>query len=57
MTLSQIQEYVIGVLRGWLSNKSVLDKFTETDDGRLLYNGIEICKTNSVTNESNNQNS
>mgnify|MGYP003396666123 FL=1 len=56
MTLSQIQEYVIGVLRGWLPNKSVLDKFTETDDGRLLYNGIEICKTNSVTNESTNQN-
>ena len=57
MTLSQIQEYVISVLRGWLPNKSVLDKFTETDDGRLLYNGIEIYKTNSVTNESNNQNS
>ena len=55
MTLTQIQEYVIGVLKGWLPNKSVLDKFTETTDGRLLYNGVEICKTNSVADENTNQ--
>lgn len=42
MTLNQIQQYIVGVLHGWITNKSVLDKFSETTDGKLLYNGIEI---------------
>ena len=50
MTLSQIQTYIVGVLQGWFKNKSVLDKFSETEDGKLMYNGVEIGSTQ-VTDE------
>lgn len=42
MTLNQLQQYIVGVLQGWVTNKSILDKFSETADGKLLYNGMEI---------------
>lgn len=45
MTLNQLQKYIVGVLQGWITNKTVLDKFSETADGKLLYNGIEITVT------------
>lgn len=50
MTLSQIQTYIVGVLQGWFKNKSVLDKLSETEDGKLMYNGVEIGNTQ-ITNE------
>lgn len=52
MTLKQIQTYVVGVLLGWLPNKNVLDKFDETADGRLTYNGVVIGVTEEQLNQS-----
>ena len=51
MTLTQLQTYIVGVLKGWFTNKSVLDKFSESEDGKLLFNGVEISTINTVTNE------
>ena len=47
MSLSQIKTLIIGVLRGWFSNKKTLDKFSESSDGKLLYDGKEIQNTGS----------
>jgi hypothetical protein len=52
MTLKQIQTYVIGVLSGWFENKTVLDKFSETPDGRLMYNGILLTPNDTQVDES-----
>ena len=51
MTLKQIQTYVVGVLTGWFENKHVLDKFSETSDGRLMYNGILLTVNDSQVDE------
>ena len=57
MTLKQLQKYIVGVLQGWMPNKSILDKFSETADGKLLFNGIEIGSGGSfVTDEEVTQN-
>ena len=42
MSLTQLKTFIVGVLKGWFTNKSVLDKFSESEDGKLLYNGVEI---------------
>ena len=41
MTLEQTKQFFIGVLNGWFTNKSVLDKFSESN-GKVLYDGSEI---------------
>ena len=45
MSLTQLKTFIIGVLKGWFTNKSVLDKFSESEDGKLLYNGVEISSS------------
>lgn len=42
ITLNQLKTYTAGVLKGWFTNKDVLDKLSESEDGNLLYNGNEI---------------
>ena len=42
MSLAQLKTFIVGVLKGWFTNKSVLDKFSESEDGKLLYNGVAI---------------
>ena len=42
MSLTQLKTFIVGVLKGWFTNKSVLDKFSESPDGKLLYNGVEV---------------
>lgn len=42
MSLTQLKTFIVGVLKGWFTNKSVLDKFSESEDGKLLYNGVEV---------------
>ena len=42
MSLTQLKTFIVGVLKGWFINKSVPDKFSESEDGKLLYNGVEI---------------
>lgn len=51
MTVAQLKTFIIGVFKGWFTNKSVLDEFTEVD-GKLMYKGIEVGGTASyVTDE------
>ena len=45
MSLSQLKTFIVGVLKGWFTNKLVLDKFSESEDGKLLYNGVEISSS------------
>ena len=45
MSLTQLKTFIVGVLKGWFTNKSVLDKFSESEDGKLLYNGVEISSS------------
>lgn len=42
MTLTQIKTLIVGVLKGWFTNKSTLDKFAESADGKLTYDGTEV---------------
>lgn len=42
MTLNQLQTYIVGVLQGYFPNKAVLDKLSESEDGTLLFNGMQI---------------
>lgn len=42
MTLEQTKTYVVGVLKGWFTNKKVLDGFSEDEAGKLLYKNTEI---------------
>ena len=52
MSLTQLKTFIVGVLKGWFTNKSVLDKFSESPDGKLLYIGVEVGGTGSqVTDE------
>jgi microcystin-dependent protein len=47
MKLSQVKEYVTGVLKQWFTNKPILDKFNETETGELLY-GTKTISSNPV---------
>ena len=51
MTLNQTKQLVTGVLRGWFSNKTVLDKFSEDNNGNVLYNGSAVSQTETVTDQ------
>lgn len=42
MTLAQIKTLIVGVLKGWFTNKTTLDKFSESTDGKLQYDGKEV---------------
>ena len=51
MSLSQLKTFIVGVLKGWFTNKSVLDKFSESPEGKLLYNGVEVGGAGSQTTD------
>jgi hypothetical protein len=56
MTLQQIKTFIIGVLKGWFTNKSVLDKFSESEEGELLFDSKAIGGTQEeITEEQMNQ--
>ena len=42
MSLTQLKTFIVGVLKGWFTNKSVLDKFNKSPDRKLLYNRVEV---------------
>lgn len=42
MTLNQVKTFIIGVLKGWFTNKFVLDKLSESESGELLYDSKSI---------------
>lgn len=50
MTLAQVKAFLIGVLKGWFTNKKVLDKIGESDTGVLTYDGKTI-DSGSVTDD------
>lgn len=51
MTLAQVKAFVIGVLKGWFSNKHILDKLDINDRGLLTYDGIVVDGTETYTDE------
>ena len=51
MTLEQVKTYTVGVLKGWFTNKSVLDKLSESDTGELLFDSKTISGSETVTEE------
>ena len=50
MTVAQLKTFIIGVLKGWFTNKAILDSFTEVD-GKLMYKGIEVGGTASYATD------
>lgn len=42
LTLTQLKTYTASVLKGWLTNKDILDKISESEAGNMLYNGKEV---------------
>lgn len=51
MTLAQVKTFIIGVLKGWFTNKKTLDKITEGENGELLYDSKAIGGGETVTDE------
>ena len=51
MTLQQVKAFVIGVLKGWFANKSVLDKLDTNENGSLTYDGKVVDATEVYTDE------
>ena len=51
MTLAQIKTLLVGVLKGWFTNKKVLDKFSESETGELLYDSKTVGGTSSSTTD------
>lgn len=50
MTLAQVKTLIIGVLKGWFTNKKVLDKIGENEAGEFTYNGSKV-DTDTVTDD------
>lgn len=48
MNLSQVRQYMTGVLKEWFSNKTTLDKFDDTS-GALKFNETDLISINSET--------
>ena len=51
MTLQQVKAFIIGVLKGWFTNKAVLDKLDINDEGFLTYDGTVVDATETYTDE------
>lgn len=51
MTLQQVKAFIIGVLKGWFTNKAVLDKLDINDEGYLTYDGTVVDATETYTDE------
>lgn len=51
MTLTQVKNLLIGVLRGWFTNKTILDKIGENNSGEVTFNGVPISNSNVVTDD------
>ena len=57
MTLQQVKTFIVGVLKGWFSNKSTLDKISESENGELLFDSKPISGVaqEEITEEQMNQ--
>ena len=52
MKLEQVKTFIVGVLKGWFTNKSVLDKLSESKSGKLLFDSKPIAgSTEEITDE------
>jgi hypothetical protein len=51
MTLAQVKNFIIGVLKGWFTNKAVLDKLDINEEGNLTYDGTVVDATEVYTDE------
>ena len=48
MTLNEVKILLVGTIKQAFTNKKILDKFSENEDGKLLYNNSEISSSTSV---------
>ena len=48
MKLNEVKTFVVETIKQAFINKKTLDKFTEDENGKLLYNGSEISSEGSV---------
>ena len=51
MTLQQVKTFIIGVLKGWFTNKAVLDKIDVNDEGNLVYDDKVVGGAETYTDE------
>ena len=51
MTLEQVKSFIIGVLKGWFTNKAILDKLDVNEDGDLTYDGTVVDGTETYTDD------
>lgn len=51
MTLAQVKAFIIGVLKGWFTNKTTLDKFAEDESGNLTFGGTAVGGGTTYTDE------
>lgn len=51
MTFTQTRTYLKGVLKGWFTNKEILDKLTESDTGDLMFNNTVVNKEETLSDK------
>lgn len=51
ITLAQVKTFIVGVLKGWFTNKKTLDKLSESENGELLFDSKPIGIEEPVTDE------
>ena len=54
MTFDNIKSFVVGTIKQAFKNKKTLDKFTENEDGKVLYNGSEIATNIKISEQEGN---
>lgn len=54
MTFENVKSFVVGTIKQAFLNKKTLDKFTENEDGKVLYDGAEIATDIKVSEEEGN---
>lgn len=52
ITLAQIKTFIVGVLKGWFTNKKTLDKLSESENGELLFDLKPIGAEETISDES-----
>lgn len=48
MTFEQTRTYIKGVLKKWFTNKTTLDKLTESSEGNLLFDGNSVATIETI---------
>lgn len=54
MTFDNVKSFVVGTIKQAFQNKQTLDKFTENEEGKVLYAGAEIATDIKISEEEGN---